>query len=517
MGEPVPAVPPSRRVVAAAGVFAFAWALFWLFDQRMYDDDYGRWYVPAKELSYGAVLADFARPFPPDWGFLHRPALMLWFKAFGDLFGSAAGWYFAAKAAVFGGLVALLALGAGWLTGALSGSVRGANAAAGTAGLLFATSEPVFASLLWLSDMEVAAQCAVLAASALYLRPVVTERGGGWGAVALLVAVAFVGFKFKATAKLLPVLIGLHALTLDGAARRRGLAIGAGLLALCIPWTSPTLPPFVDFSGGGKTEWFYWQPANAGSWSWLLLGNPEPGPPTGLLETWAPAGLLLSAAGLVIVARAALPGRSGPAAMGARFAVLLLVLHVASLGTAPDIPPVLLGRYLLGVHLPLALLAGAAVGLAVARPRPKAAVVVAALLAGAQVVAGTLDTSVRKRTQGCQITVADRTSELVAETFRGANVVLLDLPDLAYGEPEPSNTMHSLTARARDVHVRLRTLGGGGRPLVVVSANPIPQGTGLRPHATVGTGAPGYWRLFGPPIGRCERTLYTSSGGARLR
>jgi len=523
-GSPAPLSPgPGHRAPLAGALFAFLWSSFWLLDQRMYDDDYGRWYLPAKELSYGSVAADLLRPFPPDWGFLHRPALMLWFKTFGDVFGDAAGWYFLAKAVVFGILVGLLALGAAHLVWAITRSRAGAAAAAAVTSLLFCTAEPVFASLLWLSDMEVAAQAAVLGASAIYLRPLLAGEDpdrAGWGSVVLLVLVAFLGFKFKSTAKLLPLLILLHAITLRGRPRRRGLLVGAGLLALCIPWGAlgaHPLPPIVDFGGGGMTEWFYWRPANADSWSKLLVGAVPlgalrgglVGSPTGLLETWAPFGLVLSLGGLAVVLPAA---RGGAAAPLARFIALLLLLHVVSLGTAPDIPPVLLGRYLLGIHVPLALLGGAAVGVLAARGGPKPLLVVAGLLVLGQVALGVHQTSVRKRTQGCQIVVADRTSAYLADRYRDTNVVLLDLPDLAYGEANPSNAVHALSSRSPGLSQRLSEFARHPRGLVVITANPLPRGTPLVPVERVGVEDSRYWSLFGPPIGRCERTVYGLRG-----
>jgi len=490
-------------------------ASFWLFDQRMYDDDYGRWLVPARELGYGVVMGDLLRPFPPDWGFLHRPALLLWFKSFGDAFGDGAAPYFALKSGVFAVLVGLLTWGGAHLAWETTRSRAASLLAAAATTVLFTTAEPVFASLLWLSDMETAAQCAVLAASALYLRHVLegrelTVRSGAW-----VVLIAFVGFKLKATAKMLPLLLGGHALTLSGAPRRRALWIAGVLLALCVPWTllgTHPLPPIVDFSGGGTTEAFYWQPANATSWSRLLVGAGAASSlrgtatvPTGLLETWAPFGLALSLGGLVIASRAAIRG-----APLARFTVLLLGLHLCSLGTAPDIPEVLLGRYLFGLHLPLALLAGLASAALVVRWRGAGAAA-AALLLVTQLVLNVGQSSVRKRTQGCQITVADRTSEYLANEIRGSNVVLLDVPDLAYGSPHPSNSLIFLSGAAPDTNAHLQALAGQARPLLLVTAAPIPSGSPWALKERIAQES-AYWRLFGDPLGRCERNVHELAG-----
>lgn len=515
--------PDRRTVVLVCAGLAFLWALFWLHDQRMYDDDYGRWLNPAQDLSYSQILGQLLRPFPPDWGFLDRPALMACFKLGRDLFGSHQALWFVSKAAVFAGLVA--AFGTLTLRVATSAGFapRSAAIAAAVAVALFTTSDPAFASLLWLSDMEVAAQLSVAVAVLLYLRATTTAAdrplpGRPIATLILLVVVAFIGFKFKPTAKVLPLLLGAHVVIFARTRARLVLPVVALLIAACIPWGglgAAPLPPMLDFDG--RFEWFYWRPANldaAGSLIWgagptlAPLGLPD-GLPTGLLETWFPFGLLLTVAGLAVSVRAALGG----ARDGAQSLVWLwLGLLLLTLSIAPDIPGPLLGRYLFAVQLPLALLAGLGTGWAVglAGTRGRRLVVAGAVgLVVLQIAVGFTHTRTRKRSQGCQLSIADKTAELVHSSLDGATVFFLGSPVPRYDRSAARNEIVSATRQDPGLEARLRA---ASPRVALVTDQPLRPGAPWRLLEHLRAEDEAYWRLVGPPLGRCERFVHQPSG-----
>lgn len=495
-----------QRQLLAVAAFALLWALFWLHSQRMYDDDYGRWLNPAQDLRWGQVIGSLLRPFPPDWGFLDRPAVMLGFKLGQGLVDATSGLWFVGKAAIFSGLVVLLAMLARRLLGSVG--VRGRAATIGTSVCvaLFVTAEPVFASLLWLSDMEVGAQLAVVAALLLYLRALGTEPRRM--ELVLLVLVAFVGFKFKATAKLIPLLLIAHLLLFERGRWRAFLPAIGLLVAACVPWgalAETPLPPMVDY--GGEREWFYWRPANMQAVGGLLWGgglhlNPFGEPtalPTGLAETWAPVGLVLSLWGAWIAGKHALAGDRP-----SRLILVWLALLLVTLSIAPDIPGHLLGRYLFAVHLPLALLAGLAVGRAWGElPRWLVGLALAAVLF--QVVANTRHTQNRKRSQGCQMMIADRTAERIHAEFSGRTAFFVGLPEPEFDRSRKRNTFVALDPRDNAGLARAHSMRG--QALLVTDRPLTPTAPWTERHRLSADDWP-HWRFVGPPLGSCARWIY---------
>ena len=492
---------------------AFAWALIWLYDQRMYDDDYGRWLNPAREVGYLQLLWELMRPFPPDWGFLDRPGVMLSFKLGGQLFGASVLPWFLAKAAAFAVLVGCFARVAQLAASSVGFKPRTAVYSALGASALLLTSDAAFASLVWLSDLEVVAQLAVVAGVLVYLRgaPGAGDDPRALRTGVILFVLVFIGFKFKATAKLFPLLLGAQLLVFDRRTLRRFGPIALLLAAACVPWLalgSSPLPPMVDF--GRQFESFHWQPASAGAALTLLwgagpellpIGTPD-GLPTGILQTWFPFGLILSCAGGWLAGVAAF----GQGAKPAGLVLIWLLLGLATLCISPDLPAPMLGRYLLGVQLPLALLAG--LGLAWAfeaasagrRWLPAAALLLCVL----QLLVGFSHTRARKLSQGCQFSISDKTAEFVYQSMRSSTVVFLGFPVPAFDDRRKAAEAVSADPRDPSLEARLRSLGYRG---AIVTDGPLTSAAWIeRMHFRAEDSL--YWRLIGPPVGRCERYVY---------
>ena len=493
---------------------ALLWALFWLHDQRMYDDDYGRWLNPAQDSSYPALIAALLRPFPPDWGFLDRPGVMLSFKLGRDVFGSEAGRWFGVKAAAFASLLGVFVLLAQAVIREAGLSGRAASVGAAAAGVLVLTSEPAFASLLWLSDLEVVAQLAVVAGLLLFLRALSADGSKRLASLVLLVLVAFVGFKFKATAKLLPLLLAVHVVLFARGRRTHLVAPIALLVAVCVPWGAlgdTPVPPMLDY--GGSSPWFHWRPANLSALGGLLWGGgpalwpagDPTGLPTGLVETWFPFGLTLTSAGLLLLVRAA---RTGPADAG-RLVLIWLSFLLVTLSIAPDIPGPLLGRYLFAVQLPLALLAGLTVAWAWERAggrKGRAVLLLALTLVLLQVAVSARHTQTRKRSQACQMSIADKTAAYVHSSLRGSTVFFLDYPEPTFDKALAANEVVSVSRGDPSLEQRLRAPGSRAA-LVTDSALPAGAPWALVKHLRAEDAR--YWTWVGPPLGRCERFLYT--------
>lgn|GEM_PF-4011981 len=454
-------------------LLATAWLLFWLFDQRFYDDDWFRWLNPSRELGWGAVLGSLLRPFPADWGFLERPLVMAGFKAGDAVFGLRPEPWFALKAALGGGLAA----GAGVLASRFGGVAAGAMTTA-----LVATAAPLFASLLWLSDSEAVAQLGVVVGVLLALR---LEKTGRWQDGALLVVVGVLAWKAKASGKALPlILLGWLAASRP-AGWRRVLPWTLALAATAVPWLAlpdRPLPPMLASSE--QTEWFYWQRANLDGWRRMLWGSGRLWPfasatalPFGLVSLVAPFGAALVGVGRGRFWRLLAPW----------IAVQLLVM-----GSYPDIPGALLGRYLLAIWVPLAV----ALGIGFAR-RPRWLLLPLLL----QIAVGVHDTSVRKRTQGCEIVVADRARAWVEQAPEPQDVLLLNLPHI--GGPEP--TRHTWTqGRSADPATRERLRRGSG--LVISTTTLGPPWRAVRRFDARG----GWTRIQGPRLSGCRRTVWAT-------
>lgn len=505
-----------RRLTAPAlaGLLALAWFGFWLWGQRFYDDDYTRWLNPGRQLGWGELTWQLLRPFPPDWGFLDRPGVMASFKLSDSLFGPVAWPLFAARAVLAAALVGLLFAAARELASRAGAEPRRATVGAALAALLFATSEPVFASLAWASDSDLVAQLAVALALLIWLAALERQERR-WPLLLLLLAVAFLGHKTKGTAKIVPlVLIGHLAWTARD--RVRALApVLAVLLVVLVPWGrlfADPLPFLVDFGGDGSREWFYWRSANAESFTSLVVGGglrawpfgAREGLVSGLLEVLSPYGLTAIALALVVGLRRLLGGSAGGPT---RLLLVWLALGLLLFSGYPHIPDHLLSRYLAGFLVPLSCLAGAAVGVGLGRSGATRGLAIAAGVALLlQAAAGFGDTSARKRSWACQVTVTDLARQQLEEGLRGATIGLLDLPDTGYVATGSGNRYETISSTDPNASARLLRLTRSMGPVRLVTTAPLSAGSGwdLERHVE----APAVHRLTGPPLGRCERFVY---------
>ncbi|OGV71695.1 MAG: hypothetical protein A3K19_20660 [Lentisphaerae bacterium RIFOXYB12_FULL_65_16] len=465
---------------ALAGLFVFAigcgWFSFWLYGQTFFDDDYGRCMVPLQSVGFSKLFCEICRPFPVNWGFLYRPVEFFAFKLGYSLFGDCAAWFFVVKTIV----VATLA----WLIHQLarecsndqnqpSISGRARLALPLVAPLLFVTAEPVFMSMLWLCDFEVAAETCLCLTILLYMR----YRRAGWhlqewsrGSVLrqlLILLVAMVGFRSKETAKLLPFLIFLHCLWSDRRSLRHFLPLLACLVAVNVPWLYLAESPLPDFLFGNRTPsataGYSWSRVGSGPFITLLLGN--------LAELWPfsasprcrPYGLLqvllpfpLAACGL-----AAFACRSAGAASALRepapdpvhadrLLLLWLLLSTLILAAYPRIPEVMIGRYLTAPLIPAFLLIGRLLTLAwrrTAADAPARRLVFAALACLAlQLAAGAFQCELRKQRSGTYVVLHDMVKEYVETNFRGARVLFIGFPDHGYWPSTQGNTYMSSVA-----------------------------------------------------------------------
>jgi len=506
-----------------AGIAGFVWFTFWLHRQRFYDDDYGRWLNPSQDVSWGSALWNLLRPFPPDWGFLDRPALMLGFKIHDGLFGAYAAPMFWAKAALAGILVAVLFVAAHEIVRLGGATGRAAMLGGIASALLFVTAEPVFASLAWASDSEIAAQLCVVAGLAIYL--VLLERHAdedllsreAIGLQLLLFAVAFVGFKTKGSAKILPMILVLHLLWCRRGALRPLAPLVVALIAVNVPWghvlQSP-LPPIVDFGGEASREGFYWHAANGQSFLSLFVGGgfdlwpfgESTELPHGLLQLLVPFGLIAVA---VLPLLAAI-GSPRPAGSHAKLLAIWIGLHVVFMSSYPHIPEHLLGRYLLGVLAPLSVVVGAGLGLASCQPgwrRWASLVVGAALLL--QIGVGIRNTSLRKRTWCAQVVVSDQFREDVENDYQDANIALVDLPDNGYATNESGNRYYEIDSSDPRAEFRINSLILESRSTYIASPRPPKEGSPWRQVGHWAIEDDLYWRIVGTPLGACERYLYS--------
>lgn len=474
----------SRRALITTGLLATAWLALWLVDQAFYDDDYSRWLNPSRELSWPAVLGALLRPFPPDWGFLDRPGVMAAFKLGDAALGERVALWFLAKSALGGALVAGVA--------ALVSHVARSPAAGLVAALLLATSDALFGSLLWMSDSEVVAQLCVVGAIAAWLAFVADGRRR-WLVVLLLVAL--VGYRFKASAKIVAPLILVHGLLLHRRRLRSALPVLGLLVAAAIPWGAlarTPLPPMVDF--GGEREWFAWRAFNPTSLKAMALG---PGPrlwpfvapeamPHGLAYALTP----FAAAALLSVA-----------AFWRRPAILLglwLAGNLVLLAAYPQIPDHLLGRYLVATWIPLAGL----IGLGFARaPRPLA--ILCALLVCSQVATNVRDASIRKRSVACFYAVTD-TARAWVEEQPDAVVLFVDQPVLAFAAGAQHDRRE---VRSGGPWVRGEVPDRNQRTLLALTTGLAP-GRGWVELARFGPPRGPLRSLLDPPLGRCEQAVW---------
>ncbi len=462
----------NRSPLYAAGL-ATLWFGFWLFGQAFWDDDYGLWLNPAAATTYGDLIANLLRPFPADWGFSDRPATMLAFRVGHDLFGASAAVFFAIKALLAGAVVGLIVVAARALSP--DRDPRWALVPAA----LFATAEPVFASMIWLNDVEIIAQGLVLAVLLLWTRD--RSRRG----TLLAVALALLAFKVKPSAKLLPLLLAVDVVA-SRTVKERGWIV-ALLVAVNVPWLALGAPDlFVPAEPGALT----WHAPSAALYSKLLVGDGfwsfgKEGLPLGLIGFLSPFLLVL------LVGLRRLGGGLG------RLIGLWLALEVVLLGCYPDIPPHLIQRYLVATLLPLCLVVGLALE---GRWRW-----IALGLVVLQIAVGVHGSSLRKRSQGCQIAVNDLTRARLEAEFEDVDVVLLDLPDNG-GLGTPGNRYHSVASRSAGDNAKVEQLVRRGRTLLV-SEGPL-RSPRWRHVWTERPGPRAYWELFGRPLGRCERSVY---------
>jgi hypothetical protein len=484
---------PASRLPGIAAALGAVWFGFLLFGQRFWDDDYGLWLNPAIGASYGDLIGGLLRPFPADWGFSDRPLPLLLFRIGHDVFGASAAIFFAAKAVAAGVVVGAIAAAGRTLGVAAGFDPRRAAISGAAAALLFATAEPVFASLLWLNDVEIVAQALVLLSLLLYARLVSQTSPSAAGRLLLLV-VALIAFKTKPSAKVLPLLLAIDLLAFRRShLRSLGPLVGL-LVAANVPWTVLPLQPLPGVFDPPTPGALTWHAPAVELYDRLLVGR---------LRAWpfTSDGLRLGLSSFLLPF--ALPLLVGVRWLRSPLGGLVagwLVLELVLLGCYPDIPPHLIQRYLLGSILPLCLVLGLGVG--GVRGRLRGVVVVLVLL---QVAAGVHGSSLRKRSQGCQIAIQDQTRERLEDENHGVDIVLLDLPD--NGQlGDPRNRYHSVASNRPQDTARVEVLVRSG-PTLLVSEKEV-RSPRWRHRWTERPTPAGYWALFGPPLGRCERSVY---------
>lgn len=465
------------------------WWAFWLHGQRLYDDDYGRWLVPSADIPWSSLAKSLVRPWPADWGFLDRPAVMALFKIASLAPEVAAAWIFPLKACAMAALVALATLGARTLA-------QG-RAALVVMPVVLMANDGAFGSLLWASDSEVAAQLLILAGWLAHRRAGSLPAGSrrlAWLCLVLLCVV--LGPKWKASAKLLPLLLMLDWALLGRGMGRDRAAIALVSLGLTVPW--PLLadhlwPPILDPLDRGRVEPFYWRRwTPEASWTRLWGAGPvlfpvEPRLVTGLFEAWTPWAAVLI---VVATARGAWRGIGREAAFLAGWFALAALL----LGSTPDIPGPFVGRYLLAPALPASMLMSLAVGRFVGAGRPASWLAVTLLVLHSAV--GLADMRVRKSSQGCEIAVQDLCRERVEAAVEGATIFLVDLPDTGFRPTTRTNRWRSVGGEALAAEWR-----SAPRPRVAVSAG---SDSTSRWHIEP-PGGKAYWTLFGPKV--CGRDV----------
>ena len=82
----------------------------------------------------------------------------------------------------------------------------------------------------------------------------------------------------------------------------------------------------------------------------------------------------------------------------------------------------------------------------------------------------------------------------------------MNLPNLAYGDPDPSTTI--LSKRwGPDANATINNLSVKPEALWLVTALPGHPGPAWQLEQTIDATSD-YWKLCGAPLGRCERQMY---------
>lgn len=478
-------------ILLSAGLFlgALAWFSFWLFRQPFFDDDYSRWLLPSFDVTFRRLLLGIFTPVSADWGFLDRPVVALFFKTMHALRGIDPAPYFGFKACVGALLAALIGLFC-FRAARSYGHPRGASVTAAVlSSALFVTSEPVFMGMLWLCDMDVLAQCLLLASVLLYFACVHQARSRRRILFALLglllVAVSLCAFRTKASARVLPLLLLVHAGLIERDQWRWLLPL---LLLLCvplIPWAVLQEAPLPEFlPGSGKqAPGFFWSRPNAVSFSALAIGDmteclpfrEHSDLPHGVLQVLFPSGvgvLLLLAVHGIRNRRA----RTAAAPVSYRryraIAALWLLLAIPILAIYPRVDEMLLSRYLVGILVPLVLVVGLLLAHALAGLPPRLRAIVL-LLVLAQILSNVFYTRLRKTREGAAFIVVDNLRQTVERSCTNACVTHMFASVYPYWPSTNRNTHISIQGSVDTALEKLAGLATETTNLYVITSTRI--------------------------------------------
>jgi hypothetical protein len=505
---------PRRRTTGLlVFLVSFFWLAFWLYGQPFFDDDYGRWLRPARELSWSTILFRVAAPIPPDWGFLDRPVILGFFKAGSELFGAHAAPYFWMKSAIAASLCLLLyRMSARYAIGPALAPTRYRGWIVHVPWVLFLTAEHVWKSMVWLCDLEVLSQLSVLAALLLYLE--YRRRGlhrGGWTRTSVvwqlaIFAVAFIGFKTKSSAKIVPGVILLHSLWMDRGSARHFLPLVAAMVATCVPWLGLARQPVPEFLLGSdlarETPSFFWRRASLTGFRDLFLGDLRSWwpfatgkvRPFGAVQILAPFGLAALALGLFGGRRAR---TSEPDEMGmTAFLLIWLSLSTALLSIYPRIPPAFLNRYLVAIWIPVVLVLGRVVALGL-RERSTAVIAgaVAACLA-LQVATGIQQTRMAKTQIGVHLMITDHVRATLEAEYRDTTFIYIAEQNHAYWAPVGGNRYHVLMQLNESKLLGIQAEARAGRSVyrIIPLSDVLPP---WRREREIRLGVGAYGRLLG--------------------
>lgn len=224
----------------------------------LWDDDYTSWLRPAMEKSFAAIMAEIVSPVSTQahtWGFNERPCQLLYYKLCYSVSGYNSWFYWLLKSLALGTLLWAFHR---WASRLVPPTRWGRSVAAGVTVLLL-LAPCTTAAFLWHADFEpVSATWFLLCAGAVWRMIEADERGAKpW---ILIIVATYLGYKSKATLKLLPVIAGAYSL-LRGRPR---MLIPLSLMALlAVPWSRQVLstPPFLRKEGNDLPGWMWTFPS----------------------------------------------------------------------------------------------------------------------------------------------------------------------------------------------------------------------------------------------------------------
>lgn len=428
--------------VAAVCLGAFLIASTVLGGLRLFDNDYD-WINSALDSGWLAIFADILRPIPEAWGFQHRPVQVLCFKVLHGVFGYDAAGYYAFKALLFAGVT----FGIARFSASLGWSRRTAVLAAACFGL----SAPGVASALWVSDFELLAQIAILAALCLFWRTLhldTPSRRDEWLHQVLFVLLAVVAHRTKGSAKLIPAIVLLYLFLYRRDQVRRFLPAVAVIALTIVPvftlWSDP-VPPFAPFAEDQSQGWM-WKPANFATLSTLLVGNFHPFWGTSgadiaysLLSVLTPGLLWPVAAALVYLVLRQCQTLADPR-IG--FVAVWFAVTVAAYASFPRLPEGFMARYVVVALVPASILVAAFLTAAARRIERRIALAVFATCLTLHAAHNAGSTRHLRDTLGQVIVAYDLAREHVANTVQDADVLVIGF-DYGYNRRhDDGNTYH---------------------------------------------------------------------------